>query len=254
IDEAFADVTQKAEGEFDKAEGLALELKGEVLEKEKLTCSVGIANNKSIAKIASDFKKPDGLTVVRPEEVRGFLDPMPVRKLLGIGGKTEKELGELGIKTVGELASQDPAKLIEIFGKNKGTFLHLSALGVDESPVEERGMSEQIGRMTTLEKDTRDQKELDPIIEELALDVYETIKQERINFKTVTITAITEDFETHTKSHTLETYADKLEIIENTAKELVKLYLQQYPKKLRRLGVRVASLTKEAGQKTLFEF
>ncbi len=104
IDEAFLDVTGKV-SDYVEAEALACQIKQEIKEKESLTCSIGVGPNKLVAKVASDFQKPDGLTVVRDEEVEVFLAPLPVRKLLWVGRKTEAKLKALGVNTIGDLAT-----------------------------------------------------------------------------------------------------------------------------------------------------
>jgi DNA polymerase IV (DinB-like DNA polymerase) len=110
IDEAFLDVTSKVK-DYAEAEALARKIKQEIKEKQSLTCSIGVGPNKLIAKIASDFQKPDGLTIVREEEVEKFLAPLPVRKLLWVGRKTEAKLKALGVNTIGDLARYDPSAL-----------------------------------------------------------------------------------------------------------------------------------------------
>lgn len=110
IDEAFLDVTSKVR-DYEEAEALARKIKNEIFEKEGLTCSIGIGPNKLVAKMASDFQKPDGSTVVKEEAVEKFLAPLPVRKLLWVGRKTEQKLKKIGIKTIGDLANYDPTVL-----------------------------------------------------------------------------------------------------------------------------------------------
>jgi len=116
IDEAFLDVSQICI-RFGGPVELAKRIKSELRASEELTCSVGIAPNKSVAKIASDFQKPDGLTYVDPDHVKEFLAPLPVSKISGIGKKTEERLNELGLKTIGELAAYPPRELYNRFGK-----------------------------------------------------------------------------------------------------------------------------------------
>ena len=138
VDEAFLEVTGSVNGSFEKAGEHANKLKKEIFKNEKITCSIGIGPNKLVAKIAAGTHKPDGLTLVKPDEVKSFLFPLPVRVLFGVGRKTEKTLQELGILTVGELATFDSDKLISIFGRHAAMHLQRSALGHDDSPVEQR--------------------------------------------------------------------------------------------------------------------
>ncbi len=124
---------------------------------EGLTVSVGVAPNKSIAKMASDMNKPDGLTVVRPEQVRTFLDPLPVNKISGVGKKTTEYLQEHGIQTIGQLSQIPAKKLTDWFGKG-GVWLWGIANGIEETPVEERGLRKSISVEQTFERDVQNKQ------------------------------------------------------------------------------------------------
>ena len=126
IDEAFFDITKRAGGEFEAGTEMASLIKSQVLQRERLTCSVGIAPTKISAKLASDFKKPDGLTVVGPSELANFMEPMPVEKLYGIGDKTAKALQGAGVVTIGDLARKDIPQLDDLFGQKMAVYLHNS--------------------------------------------------------------------------------------------------------------------------------
>jgi len=117
IDEAFLDVTSKVKG-FDDAADYALRVKAAVKERERLACTIGVGPNKSVAKMASDLAKPDGLKIVRPEEVNAFLDPLPVTRISGVGAKTAAMLERVGVRTIGELARFPGAELKKLMGKN----------------------------------------------------------------------------------------------------------------------------------------
>ncbi len=253
VDEAFLDVSSRLTG-FDGAKRLAVKIKKEIVDKEKLTCSIGIGPNKLIAKMASGVKKPDGLTAIRQEEVVDFLKPLKLTKLWGVGEKTEAKLNEMGVSTVGELGGIEAARLVEVFGKAKGVWLHQASKGLDFSPVEERKEKEQMGRMTTFEEDTRDLDTVSEKLEDMAGDVFARVKEKKLLFKTVTITAITEDFRTHTRSRTLSNPAGDLETIKKVSNDLMRIFLDGTDLSLRRAGVRVSGFSQRSGQKTLFEF
>ena len=169
IDEAFLDVSGKVR-DYVEAEALAKKIKQEIFEKERLTCSIGVGPNKLVAKVASDYQKPDGLTVVREEEVEVFLAPLPVRKLLWVGRKTEANFKELGVNTIGDLAHYDPTALSSMFGA-MGLQLHFMANGVDRSEVEERVGVKSVSHETTFEEDTADAQVVLRALDELCVEV-----------------------------------------------------------------------------------
>jgi DNA polymerase IV (DinB-like DNA polymerase) len=185
IDEAFLDVSERARS-FEEAEALAMQLKQEIKLKQKLTCSIGVGPNKLVAKVASDFHKPDGLTVVREKEVEAFLAPLPVRRLLWVGKKTEAKLQPMGVETVGDLARLDPSVLTEKFGV-MGMQMYLSAHGIDNSEVEERTGVKSISHETTFEEDTDDAVVVVKALDALSEDVAKETAEQLLFFKTVTI-------------------------------------------------------------------
>src|SRR4030042_2489999 len=149
IDEAYLDVTQKTQGSFEAESELAKKMKNEVKNQLGITFSVGVGPNKLVAKTAADSQKPDGLTVVKPEEAERFLSPLPVDRLVGVGRKTAAKMGELGIKTIGDLARYDQKQLMELFGKNLGVYFHNAANGTDNDPVQEAGAAGANNRIAT---------------------------------------------------------------------------------------------------------
>ncbi len=249
IDEAFLDVTSKTKNLSD-AEAYAKQIKQEIKQKENLTCSIGIGPNKLLAKIASDIQKPDGLTVVKEEEAEKFLAPLPVRKLLWVGRKTEAKLRELGVNTIGDLARFDPSVLTEKFGV-MGTQMHLMAKGIDRSEVEPRTGVKSVSHETTFEEDTSDLKVVLEALNALSNEVQkETVKQ-NLFFKTVTLKIRYENFETHTRSKTLPFLTNRIQDLKKTAAELLKANLSQ-DRKVRLIGIRVSTLVSGEKQKTLF--
>jgi DNA polymerase IV (DinB-like DNA polymerase) len=248
IDEAFLDVSSKVK-DYVEAEALARQIKKEIFEKERLTCSIGVGPNKIVAKIASDHQKPDGLTVVKLEDVEKFLTPLPVRKLLWVGRKTEQKLRAMGIKTIGDLAHYDPTVLAETFGI-MGKQLHLMAHGIDKSEVEERSEIKSISREKTFEEDTADLELLFKTLDKLAEEVHGDLLRQSLYFKTVTVKLRYENFETHTHSKTLPFITNRLENLKKTARELLQAYLR-LDRKIRLIGVRVSSFVSAKKQKTL---
>jgi DNA polymerase IV (DinB-like DNA polymerase) len=248
IDEAFLDVSARVK-DYAEAEALAKQLKREIKEKLHLTCSVGIGPNKLIAKIASDYHKPDGLTLVKQDEAEAFLAPLPVRRLLWVGRKTEAKLKKLGINTIGDLARYDPTVLAEAFGV-MGTQMHLMARGIDRSEVEARTEVKSISHETTFEEDTDNAEAVLKALDQLAAEVAKETVAQKLFFKTVTVKVRYENFETHTRSKTLAFMTNRMQYLQKTARDLLKAYLKS-DRKIRLIGIRVSSFVKGEKQKTL---
>jgi DNA polymerase IV (DinB-like DNA polymerase) len=253
IDEAFFDVTKKTGGDYDAAAALARELKDRIFMEEKLSCSVGIGPNKVVAKIASDFKKPNGLTVVREEEALAFLSPLPIDRIYGVGPKTAKLLEENGITTIPDLAGVPIERLEDLLGKKLAVYLHNASNGVDDEPVVDRGGASQLSRMITLKQDTHD---LHQIIAELlpALkDVHEKLVSKGLFFRSISAIGILKDLSLHTRSKTLETPTKDYPVLEREVKELFAGLLREVGD-LRRAGVRLGELQDMVDQRSLTDF
>jgi len=241
-------VTSKVH-DLEEAKRLAQEIKRKIYAKEKLTCSIGIGSNKLVAKIASDFNKPDGLTVVEENDVKSFLSPLPVEKLLWVGKKTKRKLNALGIKTIGDLANFDASTLIDKFGV-MGRQMHLSAKGIDRSEIQEQWEIKSMSRDTTFDEDTSDTKLLLKTLNALAEDVHKQLTESNFNFKTITIKIRYENFETHSHSKTLPFMTDRLVDIQKTVGNLMQVYLQP-DRKVRLIGLKLSNLVSSEKQKKL---
>jgi DNA polymerase IV (DinB-like DNA polymerase) len=239
IDEAYLDISGKV-NDFDEAAIFAKQLMEEVLEKERLTCSIGVAPNKMVAKIASDFKKPYGMTVVKPEDIKGFLFPLAARKIPGVGPKTERALKDLNIETISDLASSKQEMLTRLLG-TYGTKLHELANGIDNTEVVEEYETKSIGRDVTFEKDVDDEARIFHVLDELAGEVHQDVITNAFKFKTITVRIRYEDFDTHTRSKSLLFPTNDLDILRNTAKRLMVSFLR-FNRKVRLVGVRVSKL------------
>ena len=239
LDEAFLDVSSRVKN-FKEAEKLAQKIKKEVYEKERLTCSVGVGPNKLVAKICSDFEKPDGLTVVRAEDEKAFLSPLRVRKLLWVGRKTENRLNMMGIQTIGDLANYDASVLAEKFGAG-GTQLYLMAQGIDNSEVQEHWEKKSMSREITFEEDTCDSKLIFETLDALSKDLHHELTTSNFTFKTITVKIRYENFETHTHGKTLPFFTDRLKDIQKSSRDLVQDYLRS-DRKIRLIGVRLSNL------------
>jgi DNA polymerase IV (DinB-like DNA polymerase) len=239
IDEAYLDISTQVK-DFNEAGEFGKRLMEEVLEKERLTCSVGVAPNKMITKIASDHRKPYGLTVVKEEDIHDFLSPLDVRKIPGVGPKTEHALKELNIETVSDLASTDPEILRRLFGV-WGARLHEFAKGIDKSEVIEKYETKSIGRDTTFETDADDEAQILQVLDGLATEVHDDVMANGFKFKTITVRIRYQHFDTHTRSKSLLFATNDLDILKNNTKRLIAPFLRGN-KKIRLIGVRVSNL------------
>jgi len=239
LDEAFLDVTSRVKN-FEEAKKLAQKIKNEIYKKERLTCSIGVGPNKLVAKIGSDFEKPDGLTLVRGEDAKAFLSPLRVRRLLWVGRKTENRLNMLGIKTIGDLANYDASVLAEKFGA-AGTQLYLSAQAIDNSEVQERWERKSMGREITFEEDTSDYALILDTLNAISEDLHQELTASNFTFKTTTVKIRYENFETHTHGKTLSFFTDRLKDIQKSARDLLQVYMRPN-RKIRLIGVRLSNL------------
>lgn len=253
VDEAFCEITGRVQ-DFDGAQRYAMSIKDTVKQKMNLTCSIGIGPNKLVAKMASDIQKPDGLTVVKPDEVLQFLTPLPISDLLGVGKKTAERLEELQVDTIGDISRLSQEELIREFGQARGVWLKQASLGIDDAPVKEREGTGQIGRMITLKEDTDKMDIILDAVHGLSEDVYRKLTHRGLSFKSVIFVAIPTDFKIRTRSHTLSAPSSDLDSLRLIVRELVKLFFSENPVKLRRVGIRVANLVEEKGQMKLDDF
>jgi DNA polymerase IV (DinB-like DNA polymerase) len=252
IDEAFIDATERVK-EFESSLTLAKHIKDEVKRTTGLSCSIGIAPNKSAAKIASEMNKPNGLTEVRPEQMKTFLDPLPVIKIPGVGKKSELILARMGIKTIGQLASYPAKKLTETFGKN-AVWLWGVAKGLEEDEVRERTDSKSIASESTFERDEANREAVRTLTEKLTKEVHERVISDHYMFRTVGIKIRFEGFETHTHERSLSSHTDQLSALIDTAQALLREF-DSDTRRVRLIGVKVSNLIKaEARQTTLSMF
>jgi DNA polymerase IV (DinB-like DNA polymerase) len=248
-DEAFLDVSSQAD-DFEAATQLAVSLKHAILWHERLTCSVGIAPNKLVAKIASDFRKPDGLTVVPEDTVETFLAPLPVRKMVWIGRKTEHKLHKLGIITIGDLAEFDVSVLVETFGV-MGRRFHQWAHGIYASEVGNRkGTRKSIGHESTFQVNTDDQAFVLTRLDEICRRIHERTTKYGLFFKTIEVKIRFGDFQTVTHGKTLHFSTNRLHELRKTVRALIQNRVAAN-RKIRLVGVRVSNLRSDKGQERL---
>ena len=236
LDEAYVDVTEAAART--SARELATSIKQRVKDQVGLTISIGIATSKSVAKIASDFDKPDGLFLVKRGDEAGFLAPLPVRALSGIGPKTQEQLQARGIQTLGQLANQSEDWLHEHFGK-RGPELGERSRGIDHRPVTVERVAKSISAEMTFPQDIGDAARLAEQLSRLCSRVGDRIQRHGTGGRTVTLKLRLADFSTFTRSHTVPTPILEAWGIEDVAQRLLNAELAP-GRRFRLLGVGVA--------------
>jgi DNA polymerase-4 len=243
IDEIYIDLTDLP---GDTRE-LVTRIKDRVLAATGLTCSVGVAANKLLAKLASELDKPDGVTVLGEDDLSRRIWPLPASRISGIGPKAAQRLATFGIHTIGELAAADHQGLVEAFGKSYGAWLHAAAHGRDERPVVTFSEPKSISRETTFEHDLhprRDRAQLGEIFTMLCTRVSEDLARRGYAGKTIGVKLRFEDFRTITRDHTIERPTAQAAEILQAARQCLRRV--RFDARLRLLGVRVGSLRRAA--------
>ena len=239
IDEAFLDMTGKVAVGSNGTE-MARALKRAIREKESLSASIGIAPNKFLAKIASDLEKPDGLVVVSQSGIEAFLDPLEIRKLWGVGPKTEARLRKRGIDTIRQLRQADRESVLEGFGK-LGQHLWALSRGIDNRPVVTQRHPKSVGHESTFAEDVLDFDTLDATLERLCQSVAERLHRSELSGKTVTLKLRYSDFTTITRQSTFRDVLDQGPEIFTVARRLLQK-LRDPQRRVRLIGVSVSSL------------
>lgn len=242
VDEAFLDITEKHDTISAAAE-TAEHIRSRVFHEVGLTCSAGVSYNKFLAKIASDMNKPDGLTIITPEQAKEFIASLPIGKFYGVGKVTEKKMHSLGIRTGHDLLRFRKNELIRFFGK-AGRFFYDIARGVDERPVQVSRGRKSIGTETTLHTDLLDLEEIRAVVENLALRVERALKNKECGGTTITLKVRYHDFTTVTRSLTLPAPLYTFDEIMQHIPQLLRA-TDAGKTKIRLLGITVSNLSCE---------
>ncbi|GBC72084.1 DNA polymerase IV 1 [Candidatus Calditenuaceae archaeon HR02] len=254
IDEAFLSLLEVAAGSFENAARLMESLKKEIRARTGLTCSIGIAKNKLLAKMAADDSKPDGLLVIRPGTEDQYLKPKPVEDIPYVGVKTAKRLRDMGIKTIGDLVNTPSDKLMEVFGFRVGRFIYLASRGEYFEQVTPRGEAKQMSRMITLKRQTRDEAEIWGQLAGAIRELHRRVIELGYGFKGVSLIGVTRGMKPVTKSMALPHQTQEITELENVSRQLLRALLSGLEEELRRIGVRVYDLSSERGQSRLTDF
>ena len=245
VDEVYIDFTEVPGGQRDGGRSLARLIQKTILDATGLTCSVGVAPNKLLAKMASEFNKPKGISVVFEDDLQSKIWPLPCRKINGIGPKADEKLQAHGIRSIGELAAREPGWLIETFGKSFGAWLHDAAWGRDDRPVVLESEPVSMSRETTFERDlhaVRDKAELGAIFTRLCEQVAADLQRKGYVGKTIGIKLRYDNFKSVTRDQTLDHFTADAKTIRHTAGLCLKRV--ELDRRLRLLGVRVGSLAR----------
>jgi DNA polymerase IV (DinB-like DNA polymerase) len=253
-DEAYLDVTKKTEMSFNNAQHLAQQLKNEIRNELKLTCSIGISPNKLLSKIASDFKKPDGLTTVKPEQIEQFLSPLKIREIPGIGKKTEDVFAQMNIHTIEELKKIDVFDLNKMFGRKTGGYIFNSAKGIDSEIVKERPPTIQFSKIITLKKNSKEIEFLRENANELCIQLNKLAINNNKMYRSIGIQFVNEDLSTKTKSRMLKNPVNNEIELKKIVNQLLEDALIEQVMLVRRIGVRISEISDVEGQSSITNY
>jgi DNA polymerase-4 len=240
LDEAYLDVTENRWGE-PLAGKIAIRLQQRIEAELGLTASAGVSNTLFVAKLASGYRKPRGLTIVQPEEVLDFIAPLPVSKLWGVGPATEKVLHDLGLRFIRDLRTFPEEALVRELGK-QGAFLRRLAIGEDTREVEPGWERKSYGGERTFERDLHSLQAMEQVLVSIASDLGQSLKEAGRKARTITLKVRYADFSTITRSETLHRFTDDSEKIASTAVRLLEEKSDAHTQAVRLLGISVSQL------------
>ena len=249
IDEAFLDISGTYHL-FGTPLATCRLMKSRIKGRTGLTASVGLAPTKMAAKIASDLKKPDGLVEVTEEGLVGFLRPLDVRRIWGLGAKAQKLLNEARIFTIGDLAKRPVQEIIEMLGKSGEGFWYL-ANGIDERKVETASAAKSISNEVTFQKDTLDREKISAALMHICENVSDRLRHERLKSKTITLKIRLEGFLTYTRSLTIDSPTNFADTLYMEAKTIFNKF-DTKGKKVRLIGLKVSNLIASVLDTSLF--
>jgi len=243
VDEVYIDFTDVPGGQREGGRVLARLIQKSILDATGLTCSIGVAPNKLIAKMASEFNKPNGISIVREQDLQSLIWPLPCRKINGIGPKADDKLKAHGIETIGQLAERNLPWLMEHFGKSYGAWLHDAAWGRDKRPVVLESEPVSMSRETTFERDlhaVRDRAELGDVFTRLCEQVASDLQRKGYMGRTIGIKIRYDNFQSVTRDQSIDEYIADNKRIRQVAGQCLKRV--DLSRRIRLLGVRVGSL------------
>jgi DNA polymerase IV len=245
VDEVYIDFTDVPGGQREGGRVLARLIQKGIFQATGLTCSIGVAPNKLIAKMASEFNKPNGISIVQIDDLQSLIWPLPCRKINGVGPKADAKLQGHGIHTIGDLAQRERGWLIEHFGKSYGAWLHEVSMGRDERPVQTESEPVSMSRETTFDRDlhaVRDRTELGAVFTRLCEQVADDLQRKGYAGKTIGIKLRYDNFQIVTRDVTIDAFTSDAATIRRQAGLCLKRV--DLSRRIRLLGVRVGKLVK----------
>lgn len=253
IDEAYFDLSNPSG--YEKAVELSMKIKQRIKSELGLTCSVGIGPNKLISKMICSLKKPDGLGVIKPDEVDSFLSKQRATDLIGVGEKSEEEFKKHGVLMVSDIKKFNKRDLVLWFGEAIGSRFYDFAFGIDPRTIEPNREKQQLSRLMTIKEDSRDYDVVVLNVEFLVDLLYKQVLDLKKNFRTISLIVVTDKMETITKSRTKPGDIESIDELKETSKELLKSFLNESSAYIRRVGVKVSNFEENTGfQKKLFDY
>jgi DNA polymerase-4 len=245
VDEVYIDFTEVPGGQREGGRVLARLIQKSILEATGLTCSIGVAPNKLLAKMASEFNKPKGISIVHEADLATLIWPLACRKINGIGPTADEKLKAHGIETIGQLAEREPTWLLQHFGKSHGAWLHEAAWGRDDRPVVTESEPVSMSRETTFERDlhaVRDRVELGAVFTRLCQQVAADLQRKGYEGRTIGIKIRYDNFQAVTRDQSTDEHTADAQRIRQVAGQCLKRV--DLSRRIRLLGVRVGALVK----------
>jgi DNA polymerase IV (archaeal DinB-like DNA polymerase) len=257
VDECYVDFTKITNSDFDDAKIFASSLQKNIKDQIKLTCSIGVGPSKLISKIASGFKKPNGITVVTPKDAKNFISICKIEDIPGVGPKTIRKLESLGIRSISDISKKSIFELRDTLGYKNATFLVNASNAIDYSQIKVRGSSKQIGKIVTLKKNIADFEQINLTAANLCTSVYENLRNKRQAFRVLSIILILENLQHISFSKSLKLYSASFDELHKNSLSIINEMINNNSISLdniRRMGVVVSDLKDVSGQDSLLNY
>jgi DNA polymerase IV (archaeal DinB-like DNA polymerase) len=257
VDECYVDFTKIINSDFDDAMIFASSLQKNIKDQINLTCSIGVGPNKLISKIASGFKKPNGITVVTLKDAKNFISNCKIEDIPGVGPKTIRKMESLGIRSILDISKKSIFELRDALGYKTATFLVNASNAIDYSQIKVRGSSKQIGKIVTLKKNIADFEQINLMTANLCTSVYENLRNKRQAFRVLSIILILENLQHISLSKSLKLYSASFDELHKNSLSLIQEMISNNSISLdnvRRMGVVVSDLKDVSGQDSLLNY